>query len=65
MLLLAAPPEMDRRVLRSTGDLNAGNAILEAVRPQAGDILIAHLHLTPLEAGTFEQADLVILGILR
>lgn len=56
---------MDRRVLRSTGDLNAGNAILEAVRPQAGDILIAHLHLTPLEAGTFEQADLVILGILR
>lgn len=55
---------MDRNVLRSTGDLNTGNTVLEAVRPQAWNILIAHLHLTTLEVWTFIQANLVILGIL-
>lgn len=56
---------MTRNYLRSTGDLNAGNAVLEAVRPQAWNILITHLHLTTLEIWTFIQANLVVLGILQ
>ena len=51
--------------LRSTVDLDAGNAILEAVRPQAGNILIADLHLAALEVHGLVQADLVVLGVLQ
>lgn len=51
--------------LRSAGDLDAGHAILEAVGPQAGDVLIAHLHLTALEVRAFKQADLVVLRVLE
>lgn len=53
-----------RNHLRSTGNLDAGNAVLEAVRPQARDVLITHLHLTTLEVWTFKQANLVVLGVL-
>lgn len=54
-----------RSHLRSTGHLNAGHTILEAIRPQAWDILIAHFHLTALKVHTFIQADLVVLGVLK
>lgn len=47
----------------STGDLKTSNTILEAIRPQARNILIAHLHLTTLEVWTLIQADLVVLGV--
>lgn len=50
--------------LRSTGHLNAGDTVLETVRPQAWNVLITHLHLTTLEIWAFEQADLVVLRIL-
>lgn len=50
--------------LRSAGDLNAGNTILEAVRPQTWNILITNLHLTTLKLWRFKQANLVVLGIL-
>ena len=51
--------------LRSTGDLDARNTILEAVRPQAGDVLVADLHLAALEVHGLVQADLVVLGVLQ
>ena len=51
--------------LRSTGDLDARNAILETVRPQAGDVLVANLHLAALEVHGLVQADLVVLGVLQ
>lgn len=54
-----------RKDLRSTSNLDAGNAILEAVGPQAGDVLIAHLHLTALEVWAFKQANLVVLRVLE
>lgn len=50
--------------LRSTGHLNAGNTVLETVRPQAWNVLITHLHLTTLKIWAFEQADFVVLRIL-
>lgn len=51
--------------LRSTGHLNAGNAVLETIRPQARDILIAHLHLTTFKVWAFKEANLVVLRILQ
>lgn len=53
-----------KKDLRSAGNLDAGNAILEAVRPQAGDVLVTHLHLTALEVWAFKQANLVVLRVL-
>lgn len=55
---------MDGCDLRSTSDLQAGNAVLETVGPQAGNILVAHLHLATLKVGTLIQANLVVLGVL-
>lgn len=54
-----------KKDLRSTGDLDAGHTILEAIRPQAGDVLITHLHLTALEVWAFKQANLVVLRVLN
>lgn len=39
--------------------------VLEAVRPQAWNILITHFHLTTLKVCTFIQTNLVVLGILK
>lgn len=49
----------------STGDLDAGNAILEAVGPEGRDVLVTHLHLTTLKVHALKQADLVVLGVLE
>lgn len=48
---------------RSSGDLNARYSVLEAVRPQAGDVFVTDLHLTAVEVHTLKQTDLVILWI--
>lgn len=50
--------------LRSTGHLNASNAVLETIRPQAWNVLIAHLHLTAFKVWAFKEANLVVLRIL-
>lgn len=50
--------------LRSTGDLHAAHSVTEAIGPEAGHILLLNLQGVALEIGSFEQADLVLLGIL-
>lgn len=50
---------------RSSCDLDAGHSVLEAVGPEAGDVLIAHLHLASLEVHTLVHADLMVLHVLE
>lgn len=51
--------------LRSTKDLDAGNSVLEAIGPQAGDVLITDLHFAALKVHALKQADFMILSVLR
>jgi len=47
----------------SSGDLDASHTVLETIRPQAGDVLVTHLHLATFKVITLIQADLVVLGV--
>lgn len=63
--LYALNQETHRNYSRSSCDLNAANSILEAVRPQARNILITHFHLATIKVCTLIQANLVILWVLE
>lgn len=51
--------------VRSTIYFNAGDSVLEAITPQAWDVLIRHLHLTTLKVHALIQTDLMVLGVLH
>ena len=38
--------------------------VLEAVGPQARNVLVTHLHLAALKVHALKEADLVVLGVL-
>ena len=50
---------------RSTADRDAAHPVCETVGEQTGNVIVHDLHLAALKLSDFEQADLVLLGILR
>lgn len=55
---------MCKGVLRSIRSLDAGHAVLKAMDPQAGDVVVHNLHLPPGEAWVLEQVEFVIRTVL-
>lgn len=50
--------------LRSIQGPDAGHAVLEAVGPEAGDVIIHDLHLSPGVARVLKEVDLVVRAVL-
>lgn len=50
--------------LRSVQGLDTGHAVLEAVGPEAGDVVIHDLHLPPGVSRVLKQVDLVVGAVL-
>lgn len=64
-----APPQppVDPPVPRSLRPIqgpDAGHAVLEAVGPEAGDVVIHNLHLPPGVARVLKEVDLVLGAVL-
>lgn len=53
-----------KRHSRSAADNDAAHSVGEAVREQAGNIIVHDLHLAALELSNLVQADLMLLGVL-
>lgn len=50
--------------LRPVDGADAGHAVLEAVSPQAGHVVVHDLHLAAGEGGALEQVQLVVRAVL-
>lgn len=50
--------------LRSIQGPDAGHAVLEAMGPEAGDVIIHDLHLSPGVARVLKEMDLVVRAVL-
>lgn len=50
--------------LRSVQSLDTGHTVLEAVGPEAGDVVVHDLHLPPGVPRVLKQVDLVVSAVL-